>query len=108
MSDKYSKIDNGICPECDRKMEWVELEGHQCNECGAKYRFNDDMGPGSYSAKYIEGGKFWKLELLNEIMQLVGELGGYYHEYDHRIELLSDNIVELVKELESKKEKDSV
>ena len=67
MSDRFTKIDNGICPECEGKMVWLS-DGYRCDECGIKYRFNDDMGPGSYSSKYIEGGRKWKEDKLYTIL----------------------------------------
>jgi len=111
MSDRYNKIDKGICPECGREMVWNDNPkyriGHSCTFCGISYRFIDDMGPGTYSGLLKVGGRKWKEQNLNELLEKVREIGEHYHEYDNRIELITENVIELIKEVEINKEQDS-
>ena len=74
MSDEYTKIDKGICPYCEQKMELPGDWSRICHFCGIKWRFNDDMGPGSYSATHIEGGRTWKIVQLREAYNILDKV----------------------------------
>ena len=51
------------------------------------------MGPGSYSATYIKGGRMWRKEIWNEILENVELLEPYYDK-DGKI----NQIIKIVKE----------
>lgn len=100
MSERYIKIDNRICPDCDGKMIYSHGDFIVCKPCGIQYKFNDDMGPGSYSATYIKGGRMWRQNRWEEILENVELLAPYYNK-DGKIH----KIVIMVKE-ELNKEND--
>ena len=113
MSETYNKIDKGICPGCGEKMEYVDAGAFQdriCNFCGIRWHFNDDMGPGSYSAKYIDGGRKWKEDKLYSIacdIDFVAIVCDNNSKLWKAHNLVSDELNKITKELEPNKEKDN-
>lgn len=85
--DGYTKIENKICPKCNEKMEYDEDSvwlDRICNHCGLRYTFEDDMGPGTYTATSIESGRTWKEDKLSDILE---ELEVVCNSYDDTPEL---------------------
>lgn len=72
------KIDDGVCPECDR-TNMVRDDNHEwiCR-CGRKYRRSitesEDMGPGTWFLTIIKGGPLWITQHQEKIDELQKEL----------------------------------